>query len=82
MLAEAQHLPGFLDNVLHPRGMDEIRLVDDNDERTPKAKAMMLWGRDEVRSRGNFPDKDKIKDTLKKQVFDESLLDIANYLLG
>lgn len=57
-------------------------LVDDNDERTPKAKAMMLWGRDEIRSRGNFPDKDTIKDTLKKQVFGESHLDIANYLLG
>ena len=33
MLAAAQHLPGFLGDVLHPRGMDEVRFIDDNDER-------------------------------------------------
>ena len=54
-------------------------LVNDDDERTPKAKAMMLWGRDEVRARGSFPDKDALK---KQLIKDDVSVNIANQLLG
>lgn len=53
-------------------------LVDDNDEKTPKAKAMMLWGRDEIRSRGNFPDKKELK---KKLINDDLYYDQVNKFL-
>lgn len=51
-------------------------LVNDDDERTPKAKAMMLWGRDEIKARGSFPDKVELKKMLTNEA-----IDLANQLL-
>lgn len=52
-------------------------LQDEEDNLTPKAKALKLWGRDELRSNGKFPDKDKIK----KEIATESHIEDANSLL-
>jgi hypothetical protein len=40
-------------------------LVDEEGNPTPKAGAMMLWGRDEINASGSFPDKDEIKEEIK-----------------
>lgn len=62
--------------------------VDDDGEKTPKAMAMMIWGRDELRAGAtkdtpskNFPDKEKIKEELVKQKFNENYIDQANQFL-
>ena len=41
-------------------------LEDDNGELTPKAGAMKLWGRDELKASSNFPDKDEVKEQVKE----------------
>lgn len=41
-------------------------LEDEEGNLTPKAGAMMLWGRDELHSSGKWPDKDEIKEEQKK----------------
>jgi hypothetical protein len=56
-------------------------LLNDDDEKTPKAMAMMIWGRDEIRASGSFPDKEKLKEQLVKQDFNENYIDQANQLL-
>lgn len=57
-------------------------LLDDNDERTPKAKALMIWGRDEIRSRGIFPDKNKLKELLMKDSYEYPQEAICDILFG
>jgi hypothetical protein len=57
-------------------------LLDDEDNRTPKAKAMMIWGRDEIRSRGIFPDKEKLKEILMKDSVEYSQNSLLDILFG
>ena len=41
-------------------------LRDEEGNLTPKAGAMMLWGRDEINAKNDWPDKDEIKEEVKK----------------
>lgn len=54
-------------------------LKDENDEPTPKAKAPMLWGRNELKAVGKFPDKDEIKKELTNKFY-ESVNQLLDYL--
>lgn len=55
-------------------------LKDEDGEPTPKAKAPMLWGRNELKAVGKFPDKEEIKKELADKFY-ESVNQLLDYWL-